>query len=214
MPVKNKEVKPKDSAQPYSAERPKVSAEPNSDEQPGEITELLQKWSDGDDAAREKVTALVYDELRRRAKVYLSRERPNHTLRPTDLVHEAFIWLLKQKKLNWQSRAQFFGLAARLMRNILVDHARRRKARADGKQTPISIDLPDDSSESKIVDILAVHELLEQLEKFAPRQAQIVELKFFAGLTIDEMAEVLQVSHATVERDWETASAWLLSKLD
>ncbi len=201
MPVKNREA------------TPKVSAQPTSVDKPGEITELLQKWSDGDDAAREKVTALVYDELRRQARAYMRRERPNHSLQPTDLVDEVFLRLLKHKNLNWQNRAQFFGLAARLMRNILVDHARRRKARSDGQRITISTGQPDSSSEERRVDILAVNEALERLEKFAPRQSRIVELKFFGGLTIAEISEVLQVSHATVERDWETGRAWLLSKL-
>jgi RNA polymerase sigma factor (TIGR02999 family) len=184
-----------------------------SDDKPGEITELLFRWNEGDDAAREKVTQLIYDELRSQARRHMRRERANHTLQPTDLVNEIFLRLLKHKKLNWKSRAQFFGLTARLMRNTLVDHVRQRKARRGDQRQTISYSLAGDSSEQKVIDILAVHEALQGLETIAQRQAQIAELKFFGGLTIEEISQVLNISHATVERDWQTASAWLLSKL-
>ena len=193
---------------------PKVSQQPVSNNGPGHITELLLEWSEGNESARDELMDLVYDELRRQARGRMRHERPNHTLQPTELVNEVFLRFVNQKKLKWQNRSQFFGLAARMMRNILVDHARRRKsAGRDALRSSISIDLPDSSSEEKAVDILAVHEALERLEKFASRQAQIVELKFFGGLTIEEASEVLHLSHATVERDWETGRTWLLREL-
>lgn len=193
--------------------KPRVSPQPVSNGKPGEITELLLKWSEGDDAAREKLMEVVYDELRRQAGRHMRRERTNHTLQPTALVNEVYLRLVNQKELKWQNRAQFFGLAARLMRNILVDQARRRKAGKRDRQQSISINLADSNSEKKEVDILAVHEALERLEILGPRQGRTVELKFFGGLTIEEISEVLHISHATVEREWETARAWLLREL-
>jgi RNA polymerase sigma-70 factor (ECF subfamily) len=181
---------------------------------PEGITQLLLKWSDGDSSARERLMPLVYDELRRLAAKYLRQERANHTLQPTALVNEAYLLLIDQQKVEWQNRAQFFGLAARLMRNILVDHARTHKAaKRGGEHYRVSLSRADRLSEKPDVDLVALHETLERLAAHDPQKSQIVELRFFGGLTIEETAEVLDISHATVEREWKMARAWLRREL-
>ena len=180
-----------------------------------EITELLLKWSDGDPAALEQLMPLVYDELRRLAVRYLRRERANHSLQPTALVNEAYLRLVDQQKVEWQSRAQFYGLAARVMRNILVDHARSRQAaKRGGEQFQVSFDTDRLGHLSPEIEFLAVHEALERLATFDAQKDQIVELRFFGGLSIEETAEVLGIGHATVERDWKLARAWLRRELE
>lgn len=181
---------------------------------PAVITQLLLKWSNGDSSAREKLMPLVYDELRRLAAKYLRRERANHTLQPTALVNEAYLRLIDQQKVEWQNRAQFFGLAARLMRNILVDYARSHQAaKRGGEQYSVSLSRADRVSATSEVDLVALHETLERLTTHDPQKSSIVELRFFGGLTIEETAEVLEISHATVERDWKMARAWLRREL-
>ena len=181
---------------------------------PEGITQLLLKWSDGDSSARETLMPLVYEELRRLASKYLRRERVNHTLQPTALVHEAYLQLIDQQKVEWQNRAQFFGLAARLMRNILVDHARNRQAaKRGGGHYSVSLSRADRLSDKPEIDLVALHETLERLATRDPQKSQIVELRFFGGLTIEETAEVLDISHATVEREWKMARAWLRREL-
>ena len=181
---------------------------------PQGITQLLLKWSEGDSSAREKLMPLVYDELRRLASAYLRRERPNHTLQPTALVNEAYLRLVDQQKVEWQNRAQFFGLAARLMRNILVDHARSQQAmKRGGQHYSVSLSRADRVSEKPEIELLALHEALERLATHDQQKGRIVELRFFGGLTIEETAEVLEISHATVERDWKMARAWLRCEL-
>ncbi len=181
---------------------------------PEGITQLLLKWSDGDASAREKLMPLVYDELRRLAAKFLRRERANHTLQPTALVNEAYLLLIDQRKVEWQNRAQFFGLAAKLMRNILVDHARRHQAaKRGGEHYSVSLSKADRVSATSAVDLVALHETLERLTTHDPQKSNIVELRFFGGLTIEETAEVLDISHATVERDWKMARAWLRREL-
>jgi len=181
---------------------------------PGGITQLLLRWSEGDNSAREKLMPLVYDELRRLAAKYLRRERLNHTLQPTALVNEAYLRLIDQQKVEWQNRAQFFGLAAKLMRNILVDHARSHQAaKRGGEQYSVSLSHADRVSADPAVDLVALHETLERLTTHDPQKSNIVELRFFGGLTIEETAEVLDISHATVERDWKMARAWLRREL-
>ena len=188
--------------------------EPVSGDSPEGITQLLLKWSDGDSSARERLMPLVYGELHSLAARYLRRERVNHTLQPTALVNEAYLRLVDQQKVVWQNRAQFFGLAARLMRNILVDHARSHQAaKRGGQQYSVSLSHADRLSEKPEVDLVALHETLERLEAYDPQKSQIVELRFFGGLTIEETAEVLDISHATVERDWKLARAWLRHEL-
>ena len=181
---------------------------------PESITDLLLKWSGGDATALEQLMPLVYDELRRLAGRYLRRERDNHSLQPTALVNEAYLRLVDQQ-VEWQSRAQFYGLAARIMRNILVDHARSRQAaKRGGEQFRVSFDSDRQGSTDSGIRFLAVHEALERLAIFDAQKAQIVELRFFGGLSIEEAAEVLGVGHATVERDWKLARAWLRRELE
>src|SRR5713226_7137525 len=181
---------------------------------PENITDLLLKWSGGDATALEQLMPLVYDELRRLAVRYLRRERANHSLQPTALINEAYLRLVDQQKVEWQNRAQFFGLAARLMRNILVDHARSHQAaKRGGEQYSVSLSWADRLSEKPEVDLVALHETLERLAAHDPQKSRIVELRFFGGLTIEETAEVLDISHATVERDWKMARAWLRREL-
>jgi len=183
---------------------------------PERITELLIDWSKGDPAALNKLTPLVYNELRRLAANYLRRERPDHTLQPTALVNEAYLKLVDQKNAKWQNRAQFFGVAAQLMRRILVDHARQHQADKRGglDQERFSITSAEKTVKQPEVDLLALHEALEELSTIDLQQSRIVELRFFGGLSIEETAEVLGIGHATVERDWKMARAWLRRKLE
>ncbi len=179
-----------------------------------EITQLLLEWSNGDRAAADKLMPLVYDELRRLARSYLSRERANHTLQPTALVHEAYMRLIDQSSVSWQGRAQFFGLAAQLMRNVLVNHARRRKAsKRGGAGHALSISKADRIAGRPDVNFVALDDALKGLAAIKPEHSRIVELRFFGGLTIEETAEVLGTSHATVERSWSFARAWLRREL-
>jgi len=180
------------------------------------VTQLLKKWGDGDQSALDQLMPLVYNELRRQAANYLRRERQNHTLQPTALVNEAYLKLVDQQNAKWQNRAQFFGVSAQLMRRILVDHARQHKAekRGGSNQERLSITSAGKFMKQPAVDLLALHEALEELKAFDPQQERIVELRFFGGLSIEETAEVLNVGHATVERDWKVARAWLRRKLE
>ena len=178
------------------------------------ITQLLLKWNDGDDSARERLMPLVYNELRRLAGRYLRREQMNHTLQPTALVNETYLRLVDQQSVKWQNRAQFFGLAAKLMRNILVDHARSHQAaKRGGQHYSVSLSWADRVSEKPEVDLVALNETMERLAAHDLQKSRIVELRFFGGLTIEETAEVLEISHATVERDWKMARAWLRHEL-
>src|SRR5688500_12263598 len=175
-----------------------------------DVTALLADWSAGNKAALEALTPLVYDELRRLARRYLARERPDHTLQSTALVHEAYLRLIDQKNVRWQNRAHFFGVAAQMIRRILVDHARGRQASKRGSGAPkLSLDEAIAVPERKDFDLLALDDSLNSLAKIDPQQARIVELRFFTGLTVEETAEVLGISPATVKRDWVTAKAWL-----
>lgn len=185
-------------------------------ETPEGITQLLIRWNNGDQTALEQLMPLVQSELRRLATNYLRRERQGHTLQPTALVNEAYLRLVDQRNANWQNRAQFYGIAAQLMRRILVDHARQRHAgkRGGSKQQRVSITGAAEVSVKPDFDVLALHEALEELALFDKQQARIVELKFFGGLSIDEVAQVMGVGHATVERDWKMARAWLRKKLE
>ena len=180
------------------------------------ITELLIDWGKGDQAALEKLMPLVYSELRRLATNYLRRERAGHTLQPTALVNEAYLKLVDQRNAKWQNRAQFFGISAQLMRRILVDHARQHQAakRGGSKQQRLSITSAERVVQQPEIDLLALNEALDELTKMDPQQGRIVELKFFGGLSIEETAEVLGISHATVERDWKMARAWLRLRLE
>lgn len=181
------------------------------------LTELLLAAQQGDDAAGEAAARLVYRELRQLAAGYLARERPDHTLQPTALVHEAYLRLVRQDA-PWTNRAHFFGIAAQMMRRILVDHARRQFAvRRDGGQR-VDLDgaadlAPDGGDPEAAQRVLEVHEALAVLERMDARQARVVELKFFVGLTLEEIGEVLDISPATVSREWTLARRWLHLRL-
>jgi RNA polymerase sigma factor (TIGR02999 family) len=177
---------------------------------------LLVEWSHGDQNALERLTPLVYSELRRLARRHLSRERSDHTLQSTALVHEAYLRLIDQHSVQWQNRAHFFGVAAQLIRRILIDHARARQAGKRGAGACLlSLDEALDSpAEGRALDIVALDDALEQLATIDPRQSRIVELRFFAGLTVQETAEVLNISTPTVNREWNAAKAWLFRELN
>jgi RNA polymerase sigma factor (TIGR02999 family) len=175
-----------------------------------DVTQILQEVSGGDKDAPARLMPLVYDELRRLADHYLRQERPDHTLQPTALVHEAYLKLIDQTRVDWQNRAHFFGVAAQLMRRILVDHARRHRAsKRGGFQQKLTLDEAVDYSQPRDLDLVALDDALNALAQMDARQSQIVELRFFGGLTIEETAEALGVSPATVKVDWSMAKAWL-----
>jgi RNA polymerase sigma factor (TIGR02999 family) len=179
------------------------------------VTELLVAWSDGDKAALDELMPVVYDELRRLARNHLSRERPGHTLQTTALVHEAYLRLVDQRSVNWQNRAQFFGIAAQMMRRILINHARDRQAKKrQGYATKVSLDEAVSFFERREVDLMALDEALNSLAALDAQQTQIVELRFFGGLTIDEVSEVLDISPATTKREWDSAKLWLRRQLN
>jgi len=181
---------------------------------PKEVTRLLMDWSGGNQAALDKLMPLVYDELRRIARSYMRRERSDNTLQPTALVNEAYLRLVDQHNVRWQNRAHFFAIAAKLMRRILVDRARRdNAAKRGGPAQPIPVDQIQIASPQQSVDLLALDEALDGLAAIDELQARIVELKYFAGLTIEEVAEVLSSSPATIKREWNVARAWLHRQL-
>jgi len=174
------------------------------------ITQLLTAWSDGDKAALDALIPVVYDELRRQASRYLRHERPGHTLQTTALINEAYLRLIDQKATRWQNRAQFFGIAAQLMRRILVDHARAKHRAKRGGQG-IRVSLTDATSVTKDpdLDLVQLDEALNRLAEIDLQQSKIVELRFFSGLNVEETAAALNISPATVKRDWSVAKAWL-----
>lgn len=175
-----------------------------------QVTQLLVAWGKGDELARDQLMALVYEELHRLAHRYMKRESPGHTLQTSALVNEAFVRLVDFKNVRWQNRAHFFGISAQMMRRILVDYARKRNyAKRGGGAQQISLDEGLTVSQGRSAEVVHVHEALEQLAEFDPRKSQIVELRFFGGLSIEETAEVLGVSPGTVMRDWTLAKAWL-----
>jgi RNA polymerase sigma-70 factor (ECF subfamily) len=182
---------------------------------PFEITELLVAWTDGRRDALSELMPVVYDDLHRMAARYMQREAGGHPLQATALVNEAYLRLVDQRRVQWRNRAHFFGIAAGMMRRILVDHARRRRAERRGgaweRVTLTGVDVA--AEESNQIDVLALHESLERLRAFDPQQERIVELRYFGGLTIEETAEVAGVSEATVAREWTIAKAWLRANL-
>jgi RNA polymerase sigma factor (TIGR02999 family) len=176
----------------------------------GDVTQLLVRWASGDREALDSLMPIVYGELRQIADAYLRHERSDHTLQPTALVHEAWMRLVRQDQKRFEHRKQFYGLAAQVMRRILVDHA--RAARADKRGGGARITTLTDGvadAEPQVVELLALDEALSTLERVSPRQAQVIELRYFGGLNVDEIADVLNVSPATVSRDQRTAEAWL-----
>ncbi|HEY0765252.1 MAG TPA: ECF-type sigma factor [Pyrinomonadaceae bacterium] len=178
------------------------------------ITQLLRKLNEGDEKALEQLTPLVYDDLHRLAVAYLRRERREHTLQPTALVNELYLKIFGQDRTNWLNRSQFFGVAAQLMRRILVDYARAHYTdKRGGGRFCVSLGKIAAFGAQPDADLLALHEVLKRLEKLDPSQARLVVLRFFGGLTIQETAEVMQTSHATVEREWRIAKAFLKREL-
>jgi RNA polymerase sigma factor (TIGR02999 family) len=180
-----------------------------------QVTQLLVEWQNGNQKALEQLIPLVYEELRAIAGRYLSRESPSHTLQSTALVHEAYFKLIGQRRVQWQNRAHFFGIAAQMMRRILVDHARHQHREKRGGPAPkLSLDQAIAQAEPEAdVDLLALDEALTSLAEIDPRGARIIELRFFSALTIDETAEVLDISAGTVKRDWSAARAWLYREM-
>jgi RNA polymerase sigma factor (TIGR02999 family) len=177
-----------------------------------DVTALLLAWSDGDQAAGRRVIDAVYAELRQVARRHLRRER-DHSLAPTVLVHETYLKLVGQRRVRWQNRAHFFGIAAQLMRRILVDHARSRAAAKRGKDRTAALDFVEVGTAPTEVDILALDAALDKLAAVDARQSKLVELRFFAGLTVEETAATLHVAPITVKRDWALARAWLFREL-
>jgi RNA polymerase sigma-70 factor, ECF subfamily len=181
---------------------------------PHKVTQLLQQWSQGDEAALSELTPLVYEELRRLAHRYMKGERPNHTLQTTALVNEAYLRLADQTNPRWQSRSHFFAVAARGMRRILVSYARSNRAqKRGGGGAKLELDEAAILSPEQSKEIVDLHEALEKLAMLNSRKARVVELKYFGGLNYDEMAEVLKISPVTVRRDWRFAKAWLYAEL-
>ena len=179
------------------------------------VTGLLIDWGKGDKAARERLMPLVYDELRNVARNHLSKEEPGHTLQSTALVHEVYLRLVNQDRVQWRNRAQFFAVSAQMIRRILVDHARARQAnKRGGPAAKLSLDESIAMPKHNDVDLVALDDALNDLSRLDAQQAQVVELRFFAGLTIAESAEALGVSSATVQRDWVSARAWLYDQLN
>jgi len=177
---------------------------------PHQITQLLKAWSNGDQSARDQVMLVVYEELRRMAHQHMRKERPGHTLQTSALVHEAYVRLVDQNAVEWQNRAHFYGIAAQMMRRILVDHARARQyAKRGGDAHPVSLDESAIVSAERTAEVVALDEALAGLAAVDQRKSQIVELRFFGGLSIEETAAVLAVSAGTVMRDWTLAKAWL-----
>ena len=179
-----------------------------------QVTQLLIEWSNGNKAALDKLMPLVHAELHRLAHRYLSRERPDHTLQTTALVNEAYLRLVDRENVHWQNRAHFFAISAQLMRCILVDHARSLAyAKRGGGARKIELDEAVIVSQKRAADVVALDDALKELESFDPQQSRIVELRFFGGLTIEETAEALSLSPATIKRDWVSAKAWLYHEL-
>jgi len=185
-----------------------------------DLTGLLIEWRQGDMAALDRLTPLVYDEIRRIAHRYVQREREGHTLQTTALVNEAYLRLAGRQQIDWQNRAHFFAVTAQVMRHILIDYARRRhyvKHGGEAQRIPFSEALASETavrmSEPRAAELLALDEALDELARLDPRKGRVVELRYFGGLDVDEIAEILRISPETVKRDWKTAKAWLFGKL-
>lgn len=189
-----------------------MGSEPSS---PGNVTELLRAWASGDAGALQALTALVYDELHRLARRYMSREGEGHTLQPTALIHEVYLRLVDLHGVTWQDRAHFFAVCARLMRHILIDFARSRESlKRGGSSDRLTLDENVGSLDKAPGQMLVLDHALSKLSEVDPRKGTVVELRFFGGLTVKETAEVLKVSHDTVMRDWTLARAWLLREME
>jgi RNA polymerase sigma-70 factor, ECF subfamily len=179
-----------------------------------EITRMLREWSNGDERALDQLLPIVYKELRRLAASYLRRERSDHTLQPTALVHEAYLRLIGQREARWQNRSQFFAVAAQTMRRVLVDHAKgRHRFKRGGERLKLSLDEAMILSDDRASDLIALDDALNELAGLYPRKSKVVELRYFGGLSVEEIADVLGVSRNTVIRDWSLAKAWLYQEL-
>src|SRR3989441_6660401 len=179
-----------------------------------EVPGLLRQWRGGDKEALDKLTRLVYDELHRLAHQYISRERPGHTLQTTALVNEAYLRLVEQKDVDWESRAHFFAVSAQVMRHILVDYARQHaSAKRGGELQRVTLDAQAMVSRERAAELVALDEAMQALHEIHPRRSKVVELRYFGGLNNKEASEVLKVSEATIERDWRFAKAWLYREL-
>jgi RNA polymerase sigma-70 factor, ECF subfamily len=178
-----------------------------------EVTKLLQAWTEGNRTALDKLTPIVYNELRRVARYYMSRERSDHMLQATALVHEAYMRLVDNTRVHWQNRAHFFAVSAQLMRRILLDHARRRNLKRGARFEHVSIEQAGLVSGNPGSDLVALDDALRALANIDDRKARVVELRFFGGLSVEETAEVLKISSITVMRDWNTARIWLYREL-
>jgi len=186
-----------------------------SDRPPAEITRILHDWNNGNQEAKERLLPFVYDELKRQARILMSRERADHTLQPTALVHEAFLRLSEQTGIAWKDRSHFYGIASRLMRQILVDHARLHATSKRGNHAiHFSLDDVQIPVEERAGSILVLDEVLQRLEKFDETQARIVEMRFFGGMNNGEIAETLEISERTVGREWQAVRLWLYRELN
>ncbi len=192
-----------------------MAAQPDEAKTPprGEVSQLLCAWSEGDRRALDKLTPIVYDELRRLARRYLKRERPGHSLQTTALVNEAYLRLVDYKRMQWQNRAHFFAVSAQLMRRILVEHARRHNLKRGGGVQHVTLDEAAVVGGRRGSDLVALEDAMQALARIDPRKVQVVELRFFGGLSVPETAEVLKVAPVTVMRDWSTAKAWLYREM-
>ncbi len=188
--------------------------EPSNPDEGGDVTQLLSAWADGDKRALDQLIPLVYTQIHRLARSTLRREGPNRRLQTTEVVNEAYLQLARQRHVRWQNRAHFFGIAAQIMRRILAEQARRRKAAKRGAGVePISLDAAPMLTETDGIDFAELDEALQRLTALDPRQGQLVELRFFGGLSIEETAEVMKLSPATIKREWSSARAWLRREL-
>jgi RNA polymerase sigma-70 factor, ECF subfamily len=178
-----------------------------------DVSTILRAWSDGDQSAFERLTPIVHDELHRLARRYMRQERPGHTLQTSALVNEAYMRLVDYKRMEWQNRAHFFAVSAQVMRRILVDHARRRNLKRGGGLRHVSLDDALVVTHEGSTDLVQLDDALNALSRFDPRKVQVVELRYFGGLSVDETAAVLKISPATVMRDWSSAKAWLYREL-
>jgi RNA polymerase sigma-70 factor, ECF subfamily len=186
---------------------------PRAKQQGVEVSQLLLAWSEGDQSALDRLTPIVYEELHRLARWHMRREHPGHSLQATALVNEAYMRLVDYKRMEWQNRAHFFAVSAQLMRRILVEHARRHNLKRGGGVQHIAFDEVAVVGEGRAADLVALDDALNTLASIDPRKAQVIELRFFGGLSVPETAEVLKVSSVTVMRDWNTAKAWLYREL-
>jgi len=181
---------------------------------PNEITERLIAWGNGDAAALNELIPVVYQELRRMAGHYLRLENPGHTLQPTALVHEAWLRLIDQTRVNWRNRSQFFGVAAQMMRRILVDHAKtKHREKRGGGSEKLSLDDVINLSQERAADLIALDDALDELARIDERKSRVVELRYFAGFSVEETAQIMEVSPDTVMRDWKIAKAWLYQQI-